>query len=752
LARRTQLPSASDLINFPNSTFDDYSSLMIAFISAASLLLFFLFSALPLRAQASASSGDVMPASSAAPGFPNNEQLRHFKTMSDPRLASDGKRILIRITDATADGAKSHLWITGVDGEDPRQLTFSPDADKRGEYEGEWMPDGQSILFLAKRGEHTSLYRLPMNGGEAKAFELKVKPVVDQAKLPDALPPREGTQSKDPNLSDAASDLKADAKSDAKDGEVLIDVAQYQIAPDGTWISIIAHDPQTPGEKAQKEAKVDAEWVNHDAHGSRLYLLNVATGKLMLVPVEPDVRNAYWSNDSSKLLAISDGMNGTGDLGPAMSSWLINISDLSQPEKLAGLPPTIETAGWSSDGKSIVYLAQAKHDAPPGYADLYLYDTSAKTTHNLSDGLKGSMRRGVPVPLADGSVVQLIEIGFHGKVAHFVPGAGEPEIVTLQPSNVSAVVTNAQHTGWLFLGSGGGNPPVLYYTADLKAGSTPVKTPPLTPEHMLSVAPKDLQWKSDGLTIEGRLYLPPEAARQHVPLIVEVHGGPLGAYSDAHEPWIDFLLGHGWAVLRTNPRGSSGYGAAFAAANKNDLGGGDYRDIMAGVDAVLKAEPIDGNRMALMGYSYGGEMAAFVEGKTTRFKAIISGAPVIDQHSEYGTEDSSWYDRWYFGKPWEHPEDAWRQSPLAAAGKAKTPFLLLQGQSDTTDPLGQAQEMYRALRQTGVPVDLVSYPRDNHGPLAMAIYGYPVPEPWHGFDARRRIVAFIQKAFDEAPK
>jgi dipeptidyl aminopeptidase/acylaminoacyl peptidase len=725
---------------------------MASFISSVFLLLFFLCPALPLRAQEPAPSGNETTASSAALNFPNNEQLRHFKTMSDPRLAPDGKRILIRITDATADGAKSHVWLTGVAGEDPRQLTYSPDADKRGEYEGEWMPDGQSILFLAKRGDHTSLYRLPMNGGEANTFELKIKPVVDQAKLPDALPPKEAAHSEDPKSTVAPSDLKTDAKPDAKDGEVPIDVARYQVAPDGKWIAIIANDPQTPGEKAQKDAKADAEWVDHNPHGSRLYLLSIATSKLTPVPIEPDVRDASWSGDSSKLLVLADGMNGASDLGPAMSSWLVNISDSSQPEKLAALPPTIETAAWSPDGKSIVYLAQAKHDAPPGYADLYVYDTTAKTTHNLSDGLKGSVGRGLPVPLVDGSVVQLIESGFHGKAARFSPGATEPETLALQSSSVSAVVTNAQHTGWLFLGSGGGSPPQLYYTADLKSAPTLVKTPQLTPEHMLSVAPKQLQWKSDGLTVDGRLYLPPEAAKQHVPLIVEVHGGPLGAYSDAHAPWIDFLLGHGWAVLRTNPRGSSGYGAAFAAANKNDLGGGDYRDIMAGVDAVLKTEPIDSNRMALMGYSYGGEMAAFVEGKTTRFKAIISGAPVIDQHSEYGTEGSSWYDRWYFGKPWEHPEDAWRQSPLAAAGKAKTPFLLLQGESDTTDPLGQSKEMYRALHQMGVPVDLVTYPRDDHGPLAMAIYGYPVPEPWHGFDARRRIVAFVQKAFDEAPK
>ncbi len=152
-----------------------------------------------------------------------------------------------------------------------------------------------------------------------------------------------------------------------------------------------------------------------------------------------------------------------------------------------------------------------------------------------------------------------------------------------------------------------------------------------------------------------------------------------------------------------------------------------------------------------MGYSYGGEMAGFVEGKTDRFKAVISGAPVIDQFSEYGTEGGSWYDRWYFGKPWEHMNDAWRQSPLSGAANAKTPFMLLQGESDTTDPLGQAEEMYRALRQEGVPVELVTYPRENHGPLAIGMLGHPSPEPWHGFDARQRVVNFINAAFSPTP-
>jgi dipeptidyl aminopeptidase/acylaminoacyl peptidase len=256
-----------------------------------------------------------------------------------------------------------------------------------------------------------------------------------------------------------------------------------------------------------------------------------------------------------------------------------------------------------------------------------------------------------------------------------------------------------------------------------------------------------LRWTSDGLAIEGLLYLPPEARAGKVPLIVDVHGGPTGAWLDSFDALTQFLVAQGWAVLRSNPRGSTGYGAAFAAANKDDLGGGDYRDIMAGVDAAIAQFPIDAGRLALIGYSYGGEMAGFVETKTDRFKAIVSGAPVIDQESEYGTEDDSWYDRWFYGKPWEHAEAAWRQSPLAGTAHAKTPFLLIQGESDKTDPPGQSFEMYRALRQAGVAVEMVQYPREDHGPLSAGMQGKPSPEPWHGFDARQRIVKFIKAAF-----
>ena len=193
----------------------------------------------------------------------------------------------------------------------------------------------------------------------------------------------------------------------------------------------------------------------------------------------------------------------------------------------------------------------------------------------------------------------------------------------------------------MWLAQSGGAPEKLCFAARLGDPCQPVSTPELALPilRLISLKPELIRWQNGGFSVEGLLYLPPGAGPAKVPLIVDVHGGPMGAFEDRDDPFAAFLVGHGWAVLRPNPRGSSNYGVKFAAANKNDLGGGDYQDIMAGVDAVLAKYPLDANRMALMGYSYGGEMAGFVEGKTDRFKAIVSGAPVIDQFSrKAGTE------------------------------------------------------------------------------------------------------------------
>ena len=684
-----------------------------------------------------------------------NEQLRHMRSIGDPQLSPDGRQVVVVIADSTADGGKRHLWLIDTGGGAPRQLTYSPDNDKTGEKAPAWMPDGGSILFVAHRGEHTSLFRLPMSGGEAKAFDVKVLPLADLSKRSDAIPLEALKQGERRSAAEGES-TEGGKTIEKKSSEtapepVAADVDGYTIAPDGKFIAVLITDPQTGGEKAQKDAKADAEWVDHNPHLTRLYLLDPATGKLTATAANADIRSVAWSPDSTRLLVLSEEPNGGDDLRPAMTSALLRVNQPTQPVALAKLPPTINAATWSKDGLRIVYQAQAQQDAPPGVYDLYEYTLDTGATVNLTSELQGNLAYEGPLTLASGETDQLIESGVDVVLARFSAAKKPLPTLRLPVASMGAVNTNQKESGWVFLGSDGAHADALYFSGQLTGAARPLTLPPLVPDGLHLVAAKRVQWKSDRVNVEGLLYLPSSATPGHrVPLVVEVHGGPTGIFSDRFEPFTQFLLAQGWAVLQPNPRGSTGYGSAFAAANKNDLGGGDFRDIMAGVDSVLKTEPLDGSRLALVGYSYGGEMAGFAESRTDRFKAIVSAAPVIDQFSEYGTEKGSRYDRWFYGYPWEHHDDAWRQSPLAGVAHAKTPFMLLQGESDTTDPLGQSQEMYRALRQANVPVELITYPREDHGPLANGIYGGSSTEPWHGFDARQRIVVFLNKYLGKA--
>ncbi len=684
-------------------------------------------------------AGQTHSAKTSASNFPTTDDLLHLRTMSAAELSPDGRSVLFSVTEATADGGRSHLWLTAVDGNGAaRQITFTPEKEKSGESQASWSPDGKAVLFLARRGDQTQIFRLSMAGGEAMPYALKTVPMVDDAQSPDAIP----------------------AARKAATGKALaLSVSGYAVSPDGLWLAVWASDPQTPGEKEAKDAKADAVWVDHKTHRTRLYLAQLAADgtlaadkdtALKAADLAGNVSGAWWSpkNDSAdgdRLVAVTRPPNGAEDLKPASEAWLLTTSAGAKPVRLAQAPATMRgPVEWSRDGEYLYFAAQTPEDAPPGVEELYGMAAAPQAEpKRLMANFSGGLGYGKPVEIADGSIVVPVSKGVRiGAVTVNSDGAVTP--VAQAQSVMTGLTTNVAQTDWVWFAEASDHAPTLCFAVHLGGDCMALKTPSM--HEVWTVKSTLVQWHQTGQQIEGLLSVPPEASEEHpVPLIVEVHGGPLGAWEDRYDPWVSFLLGQGWAVLRPNPRGSSGYGWKFAAANKNDLGGEDFADIMAGVDAVLKQHPeLDGQRMALMGYSYGGEMAGFAEGKTNRFRAIVSGAPVIDQFSEYGTEGGSWYDRWYYGLPWEHFTDAWRQSPLSGVAAARTPFLLLQGEADTTDPMGQSEEMYRALRQMNVPVEMMLFPRENHGPLARGIFGYPSPERWHGWQGRQRIVAFLQ--------
>jgi len=232
-----------------------------------------------------------------------------------------------------------------------------------------------------------------------------------------------------------------------------------------------------------------------------------------------------------------------------------------------------------------------------------------------------------------------------------------------------------------------------------------------------------VSWKGkDGLEVEGLLTYPVGYENgKKVPLVVVIHGGPAGNFNESFIGTglypIAAFANRGYAVLRANIRGSAGYGQKFRASNFTDWGGGDYQDLMAGVDAMIARGIADPDRMAVMGWSYGGYMTSWVITQTNRFKCAAIGAGLTNLTSMWGTNDiPSAMDDYFGAAPWDARDAYAKSSPLNFVKNAKTPTLILHGEVDPRVPVSQGYEMYHSLKRLGVETKMVVYPRTEHGP------------------------------------
>jgi dipeptidyl aminopeptidase/acylaminoacyl peptidase len=225
-----------------------------------------------------------------------------------------------------------------------------------------------------------------------------------------------------------------------------------------------------------------------------------------------------------------------------------------------------------------------------------------------------------------------------------------------------------------------------------------------------------LRWTApDGLEIEGLITTPPGDGP--FPLVLAVHGGPIGAVSDRFPgPFTALWLARGFAILQPNPRGSSGRGRAFAAGVVGDMGGADLADDLTGVEAAVAAGVADPDRLVLIGGSYGGFMAAWIPTQDQRFKASVAISPVTDWWSErFDSSLGSWVSDFLGGEPLAVSAEYSNRSPVLHADRVTTPVLLTAGRHDRATPVGQAVEFYRALRERGIPTEVVKYPQEGHG-------------------------------------
>lgn len=227
-----------------------------------------------------------------------------------------------------------------------------------------------------------------------------------------------------------------------------------------------------------------------------------------------------------------------------------------------------------------------------------------------------------------------------------------------------------------------------------------------------------IRWKSkDGTEIEGILYLPPDYEEgKKYPLLLHIHGGPAGVFTERFGTRYHVWAGLGFVQLAPNVRGSSGYTDEFLRGNMKDIGGGDYEDLMSGVDHLIEQGVVDEDKMAVRGWSYGGILGGTTITKTDRFKAASLGAMVSDWTSEYGIGFNYDVKLWYIGgTPWENPEGYRAKSPLTHAENVTTPTLIMHGNNDRTDTEPQSMMFFAFLKDMGKTVRYIRFPREPHG-------------------------------------
>jgi dipeptidyl aminopeptidase/acylaminoacyl peptidase len=246
-----------------------------------------------------------------------------------------------------------------------------------------------------------------------------------------------------------------------------------------------------------------------------------------------------------------------------------------------------------------------------------------------------------------------------------------------------------------------------------------------------------VRWQSDaGVEVEGVLIKPVGYEDgQRYPLVVQVHGGPTWAWVDrfygSWHDWGQMLAGRGYAFLMPNPRGSTGRGPEYTSANFNDIGGGEFRDLMAGVDYLIERGIADPERLGVGGWSWGGYMTAWTVSQTDRFKAAVMGAGLPNMISDNGLGDIPSANLSYFDQsPYHDPQPYFDRSAIKHIRNAVTPTLILHGGADKRVNPAQGQEMYIALRTLGVPVTFVTYPREGHG----------ISERKHQIDLMNRVI------------
>ncbi|HEV3256530.1 MAG TPA: S9 family peptidase [Gemmataceae bacterium] len=625
------------------------------------------------------------------------DSLFAVRTFGQVALSPDGSRLawveaLPGKDQAPSDDSAIYVLDLRSGSAKPCRVTAGNDTAAHAEHDMAWSPDGSRLAFLSDRQKKGQLqvYVAAAAGGRARQLT-------------------------------RVTGLLADPR----------------WSPNGKRLAVLFTENAPRAAGPLQPAAPAVGVIEEHVYEQRLSTVDLDSGRVQAVsPADLYVYEYDWSPDGKSLAALA--AHGSGD-----NNWYIArlyTLALAAGEMKAILTPAMQLAvpRWSPDGKTIAFIGGLMSDEGATGGDIYTVSATGGAARNLTPGMKASASWLTWLPSSDRilftehvdgcSGIATLDLS-SGRVATLWTGAETISGAALGVSlsrggKTCALVRHSfEHPPEVWVGPVGAWKQVTHANRDVQPRWGAVRS---------------LHWKSDGFTVQGWLLYPRHyRADRHYPMVVSVHGGPAWLKRPAW-PGTFFDLGllshEGYFVFLPNPRGSYGQGEKFTRANVKDFGYGDQRDILAGVDEVLKTVPVDRDRLAISGWSYGGYMTMWAVTQTHRFRAAVAGAGIANWQSYYGQNG---IDQWlipYFGASvYDDPAVYARSSPITFIKQVRTPTLILVGEGDVECPVPQSYEFWHALKTLGVKTQFVVYANEGHR----------IARPRHRRDIMRRTVGWL---------